>query len=117
METRKQLVGESIVRDLLWYIGEDPARQGLVETPARVVKAWLEWFDGYSMNEVDVFKVFEDGAEDDCESCEVECHNQLLTNERWSTPLRRCLAGVQPSEEADGHHVVLSKEPRDVRPG
>lgn len=52
-----------IVTRTLQYIGENPHRPGLLETPARVVKAWGEWFAGYKMNEKDIFKVFEDGAE------------------------------------------------------
>jgi GTP cyclohydrolase I len=35
------------VRDLLRWIGEDPTREGLVETPRRVVDAYLEYFRGY----------------------------------------------------------------------
>jgi GTP cyclohydrolase I len=35
------------VRAILEYIGEDPTREGLVDTPKRVVKAWHEHFWGY----------------------------------------------------------------------
>lgn len=41
---------EAAVRTLLRYIGEDPQRQGLVETPARLVRAWGEYFQGYSQS-------------------------------------------------------------------
>lgn len=51
------------VRDLLDFIGEDPTREGLVDTPSRVVKAYGEWFAGYKQDPADLFKVFEDGAE------------------------------------------------------
>lgn len=51
------------VTRMLQAIGEDPAREGLKETPKRVVKAWGEWFKGYKQNPEDVLKVFEDGAE------------------------------------------------------
>lgn len=44
-------------------IGEDIMREGLSETPARVVKAWKEWTAGYGINPADVLKVFEDGAD------------------------------------------------------
>lgn len=53
---------EDIVLEMLKFIGEDPNREGLQETPSRVVKAWREWFDGYAMNEADLFTTFEDGA-------------------------------------------------------
>ena len=36
------------VRTLLLYAGEDPEREGLLETPERVRKAWNEWFVGYN---------------------------------------------------------------------
>lgn len=48
---------------LLQYIGEDPSREGLQETPARFLKAWRYWTKGYSQDPKDLFKVFEDGAE------------------------------------------------------
>ena len=52
-----------IVTRLLQFIGEDPSREGLRETPARFLKACGEWFAGYKQKPADVFKVFEDGAE------------------------------------------------------
>ncbi len=51
------------VVELLHQIGENPAREGLRETPARVAKAWAEWAAGYDQHPKDVLKVFEDGAE------------------------------------------------------
>ena len=38
------------VRGLLRHIGEDPAREGLVDTPRRVVKAMAEHFGGYAVD-------------------------------------------------------------------
>ncbi|MBO6728773.1 MAG: GTP cyclohydrolase I, partial [Maricaulis sp.] len=35
---------EAAVRTLLSWAGDDPDREGLVETPKRVVKAYEEWF-------------------------------------------------------------------------
>jgi len=37
----------SHVRGILEFLGEDPDREGLRETPKRVVAAWLEHFSGY----------------------------------------------------------------------
>ena len=45
-------------------LGEDPDRPGLLETPARVSKAWKHWSSGYGQNPADVLKAFEDGAEE-----------------------------------------------------
>ena len=38
---------EAAVRTLLAYTGDDVEREGLVDTPARVVRAYDEWFAGY----------------------------------------------------------------------
>ena len=38
---------EEAFRTILAWIGEDPAREGLLETPKRVVKAFKEYFKGY----------------------------------------------------------------------
>jgi GTP cyclohydrolase I len=38
---------QEAVRTLLRFIGEDPSREGLAETPARLVRAWGEYFAGY----------------------------------------------------------------------
>lgn len=48
---------------LLQYIGEDPKREGLKETPQRFLKAWKHWTSGYGKQPADVMKVFKDGAE------------------------------------------------------
>lgn len=48
---------------LMEYIGEDPTREGLLETPKRFAKAWQHWTSGYKQNPADVLKVFDDGAE------------------------------------------------------
>ena len=52
--TREQ--AETAVRTLLEYIGEDPTREGLVETPKRVVKAYDEFFDGYTQDPAEVLQ-------------------------------------------------------------
>jgi GTP cyclohydrolase I len=38
---------EKAIATLLNWIGEDPAREGLVKTPARVAAAYEDWFRGY----------------------------------------------------------------------
>ena len=38
---------EAAVRTLLRWAGDDPAREGLLDTPRRVVKAYGDWFVGY----------------------------------------------------------------------
>jgi GTP cyclohydrolase IA len=53
---------EDIVTRLFQYIGEDPKREGLRETPARFLNAWREWAWGYSQSPAHILKTFEDGA-------------------------------------------------------
>lgn len=38
---------EAAVRTLIRWAGDDPTREGLLDTPKRVVKAYEEWFEGY----------------------------------------------------------------------
>jgi GTP cyclohydrolase IA len=43
---------EEAVRTLLRWAGDDPSREGLIDTPARVVRAYEEFFAGYSVDPV-----------------------------------------------------------------
>jgi len=54
---------EDNIRRLLQFVGEDPNRGGLLETPRRVAKAWSHWTSGYGKEPKDLLKVFEDGAD------------------------------------------------------
>jgi GTP cyclohydrolase I len=52
---------EAAVRTLLRWIGEDPKREGLLDTPRRVVKAYGELFSGYRENVPEILdRVFEE---------------------------------------------------------
>ena len=42
-----QAEAEDAVRTLILWAGDDPAREGLIETPARVARAYREYFRGY----------------------------------------------------------------------
>jgi len=46
-ERPSRLQAEAAVRTLIRWAGDDPERQGLLDTPARVVRAYEEWFAGY----------------------------------------------------------------------
>src|SRR5246500_1787245 len=41
---------EEAIRTLLRWAGDDPAREGLVDTPSRVVGAYEDWFSGYEQD-------------------------------------------------------------------
>ena len=52
---------EEAVRTILRWAGEDPSRDGLIETPKRVVKAQQEYFAGYAMDPTEILsKTFEE---------------------------------------------------------
>lgn len=49
-KTVTQDQAEDAVRTLLRWAGEDPAREGLLDTPRRVAKAYGDWFSGYNVD-------------------------------------------------------------------
>ena len=52
---------EEAVKTLIQYIGEDPEREGLIETPKRVIKSFNEFYAGYGQDpEILLSKTFED---------------------------------------------------------
>ena len=51
------------IRSVLLHVGENPEREGLLETPQRVERAWEFWTSGYNKSASEILKVFEDGAE------------------------------------------------------
>ncbi|MEM6649656.1 MAG: GTP cyclohydrolase I FolE [Pseudomonadota bacterium] len=60
---------EQAVRTLLEWIGDDPDREGLVDTPKRVTNAFKEWFSGYSEDPEEILaRTFE----------EVEGYNDIV---------------------------------------
>jgi GTP cyclohydrolase I len=52
--SRKQ--AEEAIRTLLLWAGDDPTREGLVDTPARVVRAYEDWFSGYKEDPLQYLK-------------------------------------------------------------
>ena len=58
---------EAAVRTLIAWAGDDPDREGLLETPARVADAFEEYFSGYRLDPIDVLsRTFEEaGGYDD----------------------------------------------------
>jgi len=58
---------EKAVETLIRWAGDDPSREGLSDTPRRVVNAFEEWFSGYAIDPKDVLaRTFEEvGGYDD----------------------------------------------------
>jgi GTP cyclohydrolase I len=52
---------EAAVRTIIRWTGEDPDRDGLIETPARVTRSFEEFFSGYGQDPVEILeKTFEE---------------------------------------------------------
>ena len=62
-EQGQDVSAEDIFTRFLEFVGEDPNREGLVETPKRMAKAWKFWTSGYEQDPDSVFKEFTDGGE------------------------------------------------------
>jgi GTP cyclohydrolase I len=58
-----QTQAEEAVRTLLLWAGDDPRREGLRDTPTRVVRAYRDWFSGYLSDPADYLRrTFEEVA-------------------------------------------------------
>ncbi len=58
-----QAAAEAAVRTLLRWAGEDPSREGLIDTPKRVAKAYRDWFSGYAVEPAEYLRrTFEEVA-------------------------------------------------------
>jgi GTP cyclohydrolase IA len=59
MKTETQIgSAKLLIRQQLSFIGEDPDREGIKDTPRRIVKMWGEIFKGYEQRPEDVLTVF-----------------------------------------------------------
>ncbi len=67
VERPSRAEAEEAVRTLIAWAGDDPAREGLIDTPKRVAKAYEEFFSGYDECPIDVLsRTFEEvGGYDD----------------------------------------------------
>ena len=48
---------EAAVRTLLRWAGDDPGREGLIDTPGRVVRSYEEFFEGYTIDPVALLEI------------------------------------------------------------
>ncbi len=47
---------EAAIRTLLLWAGDDPTREGLIDTPSRVVRSYEEFFEGYTIDPVNLLE-------------------------------------------------------------
>ncbi len=91
------------VRKLLGIIGDDPNREGLVDTPYRVIKSWLELYGGYNEEEK-LDTVFEEDLLDQTDEI-IICKNITFhsTCEHHMLPFSGvCHIGYLPSKKVIG---------------
>jgi len=63
------------IKELIKIIGDDPDREGLIDTPYRVVKSWLEIYGGYKCQNTKLDTAFADSIGDVDPSQIVMCRN------------------------------------------
>ena len=94
---------ESAVRTLLLWAGEDPAREGLVDTPKRVVNAYREWFAGYDSNPAAYLqRTFEEVAGYDEMIVLRDIEFESYCEHHMAPIIGRCHVGYLPSDKVVG---------------
>ena len=94
---------EAAVRVLLAWAGDDPRREGLIDTPKRVVNAYKEWFSGYEEDPVKYLsRTFDDvqGYDDMVMLREIDVESHC---EHHMAPiLGKAYVAYQPTEKVVG---------------
>ena len=113
-------VNEELIRNLLIAIGENPDREGLIDTPKRVVKSWNDIFAGYKQTPEEVLKTFFTVAYDEMIICkDIEDKEQYTISEEHDEILEK-LEGKEfefthqelfPTLYMDPKEVFLNGEP------
>ena len=102
---------QEAVRTLIRWAGDDPTREGLLDTPKRVARAFEDWFSGYAMDPDDYLaRTFEEVAGYDelivLRDIQFESHCE----HHMAPIIGRCHVGYLP----DGKVVGISKLARVV---
>ncbi len=56
IERPSRAEAEAAIRTLLLWAGDDPTREGLIDTPSRVARAYEEFFEGYNIDPVNLLE-------------------------------------------------------------
>lgn len=110
METTKNPEAEKIVENLITFLGEDPKRDGLLNTPKRVVKSLQHLTKGYHENANEILRgaLFDVNHQDMVIIRDIEVYS--LCEHHMLPFYGRCHVGYIPQ----GKVVGLSKIPRVV---
>jgi GTP cyclohydrolase I len=60
---------QDLIKQILKHIGENPSREGLKDTPKRVIKSYEKLFSGYKKNPKDILTVFDSDKYDEMIIC------------------------------------------------
>lgn len=102
---------ESAVRTLIAAAGDDPARDGLRDTPARVARAYREWFAGYRVDPAALLQRVFTEAEDYQETVLLRAIPLVSTCEHHLAPI---VGHAHVAYRPDGRVVGISKLSRLV---
>jgi len=106
----KNIIFESAVRSMMLHVGEDPTREGLIDTPKRVRKAFEFIYGGYNENPKEILEkaLFTSSNDEMVLVRDIEFYS---TCEHHLLPI---IGRVHVAYIPDGKVVGLSKIPRVV---
>lgn len=100
---RPQGMVEEAVRALIAATGDDPFREGLRDTPARVARAYGEWFSGYAVDPAALLSCFFSETEDYDETILLRDIPFVSTCEHHMAPITgRAHVAYRPNERVVG---------------
>ncbi len=110
MSENKNIIFESAVRSMMLHVGEDPTREGLIDTPKRVRKAFEFIYGGYNENPKEILEkaLFTSSNDEMVLVRDIEFYS---TCEHHLLPI---IGRVHVAYIPDGKVVGLSKIPRVV---
>jgi len=101
-DRRETVYAEDLVRRMIEVIGEDSKREGLIETPARVVRSWLELFAGYDQSAEEILKCsFEGDGYDQIIICR-DIQFYSTCEHHWQPFFGRAHVGYLPDKRVVG---------------
>ncbi len=98
-----QAQAEEAVRTLLRWAGDDPAREGLIDTPKRVARAYRDWFSGYDIDPADyLHRTFEEVAGYDAMVVLRNIHFESHCEHHMAPIIGHAHVGYLPNEKVVG---------------